>query len=113
MDCSFLFPNAGGELVTISFEEACQGSHSIFTHGRGHGRYCGGLGGRGFAGGHWGEGSHSPNVEGCHKNATLASTIENGVRSVEAGNPVMDKNPEHVIPPFQPAVQPQERRQLG
>ena len=67
MDCSFLFPNAGGELVTISFEEACQGSHSIFTHGRGHGRYCGGLGGRGFAGGHWGEGSHSPNVEGCHK----------------------------------------------
>ena len=67
MDCSFLFPNAGGELVTISFEEACQGSHSIFTHGRGHGRYCGGLGGRGFAGGHWGEGSHSPNVEGCQK----------------------------------------------
>lgn len=77
------------------------------------GRHCGGLGGRGFAGGHWGEGDHSPNVERCHKNATLASTIENRVRLVEAGDPVMDKNPEHVIPPFQPAVQPQERRQLG
>ena len=23
MDCAFLFPNAGGELVAISFEEAC------------------------------------------------------------------------------------------
>ena len=45
--------------------------------------------------------------------ATLATTMENRVRAVETGNPVMAKNPEHVFPPFQPVAPPQERRQLG